>query len=125
MRREVLTASLKIHILWVVAVLLTIRSFETSGTTHPTAQDFDLHRVLYTFFLIYRAIFLLCNLYNTLHTVSTQQHQYSDIIYAIGYTLATCFDRKRSSSSQERTFCLRHRKAVLNGIPFRLQWNIK
>jgi len=39
-------------------------------------------------------------LYNTLYTVSTQQHQCSDIIYAIGYTVAKCFDRKRSSSGQ-------------------------
>ena len=39
-------------------------------------------------------------LYNILYTVSTQQHQYSDIMYAIGYTVATCFDRKRSSSDQ-------------------------
>jgi len=31
----------------------------------------------------------LCNI---LYTVSTQ-HQYSDIMYAIGYTVATCFDR--------------------------------
>ena len=27
-------------------------------------------------------------------------HQYSDIMYAIGYTVATCFDRKPSSSGQ-------------------------
>ena len=59
MRPEVLTATLKIQILWVVAVLLAIRSFETSGTIHRTAQDFDFHTVLYTLFLIYRAIFLL------------------------------------------------------------------
>jgi len=38
--------------------------------------------------------------YNILHTISTQQYQYSDIMYAIGYTVATCFDRKRSSSGQ-------------------------
>ena len=38
-------------------------------------------------------------LYNILHTVSTQ-HQYSNIMYAIGYTMATCFDRKRSSTGQ-------------------------
>ena len=31
------------------------------------------------------------------------------ITYAIGYTVATCFDRKRSSSGQLRTFCLRYR----------------
>ena len=57
MRREVLTGMLKIQVLLVVAVLMSIRSFETSGTTHPTAQDF--HTVLYTFFLIYRTLFLL------------------------------------------------------------------
>ena len=28
-------------------------------------------------------------LYNKLYTVSTQQHQYSNIMYAIGYTMAT------------------------------------
>jgi len=39
-------------------------------------------------------------LYNILYTVSTQQHQYSNITHAIGYTMATCFDRKRSSSGQ-------------------------
>jgi len=33
-------------------------------------------------------------------TVSTQQHQYSDIMYAKGYTVATCFNCKRSSSGQ-------------------------
>jgi len=38
-------------------------------------------------------------LYNILYTVSTQQ-QYSYIMNAIGYTVATCFDRKRSSSGQ-------------------------
>jgi len=27
-------------------------------------------------------------------------HQYSNIMYAIGYTVATYFDRKRSSSGQ-------------------------
>ena len=37
-------------------------------------------------------------LYNILYTVSTQQHQYNVIMYAIGYTVATCFDRKLSSS---------------------------
>jgi len=26
-------------------------------------------------------------------------------MYAVGYTVATCFDRKRSSSGQKRTFC--------------------
>ena len=60
-----------------------------------------------------------------LYTVSTQQHQYSNIMYAIGYIVATCFDRKRSSSGQLRTFRLRYRMVVLNGIPFCLQWNIK
>ena len=39
-------------------------------------------------------------LYNILYTVSTQQQKYSNIMYAIGYTVATCFDRKRSSSGQ-------------------------
>jgi len=35
-----------------------------------------------------------------LYTVSKQQHQYSDIMYVynVGYTVATCFDAKRSSS---------------------------
>jgi len=28
---------------------------------------------------------------NTLYTVSTQQHQYSNIMYAIDYTMATFF----------------------------------
>jgi len=32
-----------------------------------------------------------------IYTVSTQQHQYSNIMYVTGYTVATCFDRKRSS----------------------------
>jgi len=36
-------------------------------------------------------------LYNILHTVSTQQRQYSNIMYATGYIVATSFDRKRSS----------------------------
>jgi len=35
-----------------------------------------------------------------LYTVSTQQHQYSDIMYAIGYTVATYFDHKQSPSGQ-------------------------
>jgi len=39
-------------------------------------------------------------MYNILYTVSTQQLQYSDITYAVGYTVATCFDSKRSSSGQ-------------------------
>ena len=39
-------------------------------------------------------------LYNILYTVNTQQYQYSDIMYAVGYTVATCFDPKRSSSGQ-------------------------
>ena len=60
-----------------------------------------------------------------LYTVSTQQHQYSDIMRAIGYTVATGFDRERSSSDQQRTFCLRYRKVLLNGIPFRLHWSIQ
>ena len=30
-------------------------------------------------------------LYNILYTVSTQQRRYSDIMYAIGYTVATFF----------------------------------
>ena len=38
--------------------------------------------------------------YKILYTISTQQHQYSNIMYAIGYTVATCCDRKRSSSGQ-------------------------
>jgi len=42
-------------------------------------------------------------LYNILYTVSTQQYRYSNIMYVIGYTMATCFDRKRSSSGQYRT----------------------
>ena len=37
---------------------------------------------------------------NILYTVNTQQHQYSDIMYAVGYAVAACFDRKRSSSGQ-------------------------
>jgi len=41
----------------------------------------------------------MMSLYNILYTVSTQ-HQYNDIMYAIGYTVATCFDRKRPSSGQ-------------------------
>jgi len=32
----------------------------------------------------------LPKLYNILYTVSTQQHQYSDIMYAVGYSMATC-----------------------------------
>jgi len=59
-----------------------------------------------------------------LYTVSTQ-HQYSDIMYAVGYTVATCFDRKRSSSGQYRTFCLRYRKVVLIAIQFRLHLEYK
>jgi len=39
-----------------------------------------------------------------LYTVSTQQHQYSNIMYAIGYTVATCFDRQRSSQANEEHF---------------------
>jgi len=39
-------------------------------------------------------------LYDILYTVSTQQHPYRDIMYAIVYTVATCFDRKRSSSGR-------------------------
>jgi len=39
-------------------------------------------------------------LYNILYKVSTQQHKYNDIMYAIDYIMATCFDRKRSSSGQ-------------------------
>ena len=31
-----------------------------------------------------------------IYTVSTQQHQYSNTMYAIGYTVATCFDRKHT-----------------------------
>jgi len=38
--------------------------------------------------------------YNILYTVSTQQLQYSDIMYAVGYNVATCFDCKPSSSGQ-------------------------
>ena len=34
---------------------------------------------------------------NILYTVSTQQHQYSNIMYAIGYNVATCFDRKQAN----------------------------
>ena len=34
-----------------------------------------------------------------LHNVSTH-NQYSNIMYAIGYTVATCFERERSSSGQ-------------------------
>ena len=43
----------------------------------------------------YVELFVLYNIY----TVSTQ-HQNSDIMYATGYTVATCLDRKRSSSGQ-------------------------
>jgi len=46
-------------------------------------------------------------------------------MYAMGYTVAACFDCKQSSSGQQRTFRLRYRKVLLNGIPFHLQWNIK
>jgi len=31
-----------------------------------------------------------------LHTVSTQQYQYSDTTCAIGYTVAACFDLKQN-----------------------------
>jgi len=37
---------------------------------------------------------------NILYTVRTQEHQYSNIMYATSYTMATCFDRKQSSSGQ-------------------------
>jgi len=39
---------------------------------------------------------MICRIY----TVSTQQHQYSNIMFAVGYTVATCFNRKWSSSGQ-------------------------
>ena len=48
----------------------------------------------------------------------------ANIMYAIGYIVATCFDRKRPSD-KKRTFCLRYRKVLLNGIQFHLQWNVK
>ena len=35
-------------------------------------------------------MFLFVN--NALYTISTQQRQSSNIMYAIGYTMATCFD---------------------------------
>ena len=53
-------------------MLLAIRSFETSETTHPTAQDFDFHTVLYTILLIYGTVFLLSNLLTLLlHSASS------------------------------------------------------
>ena len=62
-------------------------------------------------------------MYNILYTVSTQ-HQYDDIMYAIGYTVTTCFDLNGHHQADKEHF-VKVQKVVLNGIPFRLQWNIK
>jgi len=42
--------------------------------------------------------------YNILYTSSPQQHQYSNIMYAIGYTVATCFDRKGHYQANKEHF---------------------
>jgi len=44
---------------------------------------------------------VLTNLYNVLYTVSTQQYISTVILYIhSGHIMATCFERKRSSSGQ-------------------------
>ena len=59
------------------------------------------------------SICLVTNLYNILYNVNTKQYistvmWYIYIYTQSGYIMATCFDRKWSSSGQERTF-LRYR----------------
>jgi len=48
---------------------------------------------------------VLKHLYNVLYTFNTQQYISTMILYIhSGYITATCFDRNRSSSGQQRTF---------------------
>jgi len=46
----------------------------------------------------------LCNNNCIIYTVNTQQHQYSNIGYAIGYTMATCFDLNRHHQANKEHF---------------------
>ena len=38
-------------------------------------------------------------------------------MYAVGYTVATCFDRKRSSSGQQRTVLFKVQKGITQWVP--------
>jgi len=65
-------------------------------------------------------------LYNVLDTVNIQQYISTVILYIhSGHITATCFDRKRSSSGQKRTF-LRHNKmsTQLDPILFTVKFKI-
>ena len=57
---------------------------------------------------------VVTNLYNIFYTVCTQQYISTVILYIqSGHITATCFDRKRSSSGQYRTFIVPQKCSLL------------
>ena len=60
-------------------------------------MKFSLYSICWLNMNLTKAIPLCNNNCTINYTPSVHNHQYSNIMYAIGYTVATCFDRKRSS----------------------------
>ena len=66
-----------------------------------------MHLMLWSSFWQKPSRCAVTNLYNLFYTVNTQQYISTVILYVqSGHITATCFDRKRSSSGQYRTFLM-------------------